>query len=72
MFIFNVLGRTGIYSRGAGEQVQSFGDLGRLVYVIWGAKTKYFQGAEDFFRDLRRSMHYFEGARVHRPPWGPL
>ena len=35
---------------------------------LWN-KTKYYQGAEDFFfRDLGRSMHYFKGAREHRPP----
>ena len=38
---------------------------------IWRAKKKYFQGAEEFsFRDLGRSMHYFQGSREHRPPWG--
>ena len=35
---------------------------------LWN-KTKYYQGAEDFFfRDLGKSMHYFKGAREHRPP----
>ena len=43
-----------------------------LILGIWGAKAKYFQGAEEIiFRDLGRSMHYFQGAREHRPPWGP-
>ena len=38
-----------------------------LILRIWGAKEKYFPGAEEFsFRDLR-SMHYFQGAREHRP-----
>ena len=32
---------------------------------------KYFQGAEEFsFRDLGRSMHYFQGSREQRPPGG--
>ena len=35
-----------------------------LILRIWGAKEKYFQGAEEFsFRDLGRSMHYFQGSR---------
>ena len=49
------------------------GDLGRSwinFRDVW-SKTKYFQGAEDFFRDLGRSLQYFKGAREHRPPWGP-
>ena len=33
---------------------------------------KYFQGAEEFsFRDLGRSMHYFQGSREQRPPGPP-
>ena len=37
----------------------------------WGAKAKYFQGAEEIiFRELGRSMHYFQGSREHRPPGG--
>ena len=40
-----------------------------LILRIWGAKEKYFQGAEEFsFRTLGRSMHYFQGSREHRPP----
>ena len=52
-----------------------------MVYIlgIWGeaelilrisvAKVKYFQGVEEFsFKDLWRSMHYFQGSREHRPP----
>ena len=35
---------------------------------FWGAGENYFQGAEEFsFRDLGRSMHYFQGSREHRP-----
>ena len=42
-----------------------------LILRIWGTKEKYFQGAEEFsFRDLGRSMHYFQGSREHRPPPG--
>ena len=38
-----------------------------LILWTWGAKEKYFQGAEEFsFRDLGRSMHYFQGSREHR------
>ena len=33
-----------------------------LILRIWGAKEKNFQGAEEFsFRDLGRSLHYFQG-----------
>ena len=43
-----------------------------LILGIWGAKEKYFQGAEVLsFKDLGRSMHYFQGSREHRSPWGP-
>ena len=48
-----------------------FGIVGEaeLILGIWGAKAKYFQGAEEIiFRDLGRSMHYFQGARGHRSP----
>ena len=39
-----------------------------LILRIWGAEEKYFQGAEEFsFRDLGRSIHYFQGSREHRP-----
>ena len=45
-----------------------------LILRIWGGKERYFQGAEAFsFRDLGRSMLYFQGSRKHRPPpppWG--
>ena len=42
-----------------------------LCLGIWGAKAKYFEGAEEIiFRDLERSMHYFHGSRDYRPPWG--
>ena len=44
---------------------------GELILRIWGAKERYFQGAEEFsFMDLGRSMHYFQGSREHRPPGG--
>ena len=44
-----------------------------LILRIWGEKKKYFQGAEEFsFRDLGRSMHYFQGSREHRLPLGGL
>ena len=44
-----------------------------LILKIWGAKEKYFQGAEEFsFMDLGRSMHYFQGSREHRPHWEGL
>ena len=43
-----------------------------LILRIWGAKEKYFQGAEVLSsRDFGRSMHYFQGSREHRPHWGP-
>ena len=33
---------------------------GELILRIWGAKEKYFQGAEEFsLWDLERSMHNF-------------
>ena len=50
-----------------------FGSWGEaeLILRIWGAKEKYFQGAEVLsFRELGRSMHYFQGSREPRPPWG--
>ena len=35
------------------------------------AKEEYFQGDEEFsFRDLGKSMHYFQRSREHRPPGG--
>ena len=35
-----------------------------LILGIWGAKEKYFQGAEVLsFREFGRSMHYFQGSR---------
>ena len=38
-----------------------WGEAG-LILRIWGAKETHFQGAEEFsFRDLGRSMHYFQG-----------
>ena len=44
-----------------------------LILRIWGAKEKYFQGAEEFsIRDLWRSMHYYQGSREHIPPLGSL
>ena len=34
---------------------------------------QYFQGDEEIsFRDIRRLVHYFQGSREHRPPWGCL
>ena len=39
-----------------------------LILRIWGAKEKYFQRAGEFsFRDLGRSMQYFQGPREHIP-----
>ena len=47
-----------------------WGEAG-LILRIWGAKENYFQGAEEFyFKDLGRSMHYFQGSREHRPLLG--
>ena len=43
-----------------------------FISRIWGAKERYFQGAEVLsFRDLGRSMHCFQESREHRSPWGP-
>ena len=43
----------------------------KLILRIWDAKEKYFQGAEEFsFRDLGRSMYYFQGSREHTDPLG--
>ena len=40
--------------------------------LIWEAREKYFQGAEEIsFRDFERTKHYFQGSREHRPPVGP-
>ena len=42
-----------------------------IILRILGANEKYFQGGEEFsFRDLGRSMHYFQRSREHRPPCG--
>ena len=42
-----------------------------LTLRISREKEKYFTGAEKFsFRELGRSMHYFQGSREHRPPGG--
>ena len=47
--------------------------VAELSLRILGAKGKSFQRAEEFsFRDLGRSMHYFQGSREHRPPPGGL
>ena len=44
-----------------------------LILRIGGAKENYFQGAEVLsFRDLGRSLHYFQGSRELRPPPGHL
>ena len=55
-----ILGRIGLY----------FGGESELMLRIWGAKKENFQGAEEFsFRDLGRSMHYFQmswGAQTPR------
>ena len=45
-----------------------FGEA-ELILGISGAKAKYFQGAEDFLRDLGRLMHCF---REHRPIWASV
>ena len=59
-----ILGRIGLY-------VGGFLGEADIILRIWGAKEKYFQGAEAFsFRDLKRSMHCFQGSREHRPPGG--
>ena len=43
----------------------------KLILRILGAKEAYFQGAGEFsFMNLGRSMHYFQGSREHRSPWG--
>ena len=50
----------------------TLGIWGEARLILRGAKEKYFQRAEEFsFRDLGRSVHYFQGSREHRPPWGP-
>ena len=42
-----------------------------LFFRIWGAKEKRFQGDEEIsYRDLGRSMHYFEGSMEHKHPLG--
>ena len=41
-----------------------WGIRGELILGILGVKAKYFQGADDFFRDLGKSMLYFW---EHRP-----
>ena len=42
-----------------------------LILRIWGAREKNLQGAEEFsFRNLGRSVHYFQGLKEYRPAWG--
>ena len=37
-----------------------------------GSEAKFFKGYKDIIcRETGRSMHYFQGSREHRPPWGP-
>ena len=56
----------GLISLGIGGEVE-------LILRICGAKEKYYQGAEEFsFRDLGRSMHYFQGSRENGPFMGEL
>ena len=55
------------------ELAYILGDLGRSWINLkdLGSKENYFQGAEVLsFRDLGRSMHYFQKSREHRPPLG--
>ena len=59
-----ILGRIGLYFGG-------FGGESELMLRIWGAKKEYFQGAEEFsFRDLGRSMHYFQRSWGAQTPRG--
>ena len=40
-----------------------------LLLGIWGAQSKYFQGAlGNIIRELARFGHYFQGARAPPPP----
>ena len=59
-----ILGRIDLYFGGFREMLTLSKEFG-------GAKEKYFQGAAEFaFRDLGRSMLYFQGSREHIPPGG--
>ena len=60
-----ILGRIGLYFGGIwGETV--------LILGICEARRNAFRDAENFIRDLGRSMHYFKEAREHRLPLGGL
>ena len=39
-----------------------------LILGICGTRQNTIRELRNFFRDLGRSMHYFKGAREHRPP----
>ena len=46
---------------------------GLIYFKDLGSKGKYCQGAKALsFRELGRSMHYFQGSREHRTPLGGL
>ena len=46
-----------------------------LIFRVWGANEKYFQGAEVLsLKDLGRLMYYFQRSKEHSPlpHWGAL
>ena len=42
-----------------------------LILRIWGAKERYFQGAEVLFSGIWGDNALFSGIKGAQPPWGP-
>ena len=59
-----IFGRIGLYFWGIWGEAE-------LILRIWGAKEKYFQGAEEFFfREFWEINALFSGITGAQTPWG--